>query len=84
MQRESALLVAPMQQERGDQSDDWLTPLDVDRVFRISENTQAVWRSTNRYGFRDLVVKAGWSVRYRRRDVEAWLESRRASNLEAQ
>lgn len=56
-----------------------LTPRDVEREYTISENTQAVWRSTNRYGFRGLVIKLGSGVRYRRADLERWLESRRAS-----
>ena len=59
-------------------SADLLTPRDVDQHYRIKEQTQAVWRCTNRYNFRDLVIKVGSNVRYRRGDLEAWLESRRA------
>lgn len=54
-----------------------ITPVDVLVDYRIPETTQAVWRCTNRYGFRDLVIKVGRSVRYRRDDFESWLESRR-------
>jgi len=57
---------------------DLITPLDVAAPpYEIPENTQAVWRSTNRYGFRELVIKLGSSVRYRRADLERWIESRR-------
>ena len=58
-----------------------LTPADVAREYTIPESTQAVWRSTNRYNFRDLVIKLGHGIRYRRRDVEAWLDSRRESAM---
>lgn len=54
-----------------------LTPRDVERDYTIPESTQAVWRSANRYGFRDLVIKLGSGVRYRRADLERWIESRR-------
>jgi hypothetical protein len=55
-----------------------LTPEEVEAPpYKIKRSTQAVWRSTNRYGFRDLVIKLGSSVRYRRSDLESWLESRR-------
>jgi len=54
-----------------------LSPLDVERIYGIPTNTQAIWRSSNRYGFAELVIKLGRSVRYRPRTFEAWLESRR-------
>ena len=54
-----------------------LAPADVARVYRIPETTQAVWRCVNRYDFRRLVLKAGRSVRYRRQELESWLEARR-------
>jgi len=60
-----------------------LTPRDVVQKYQILEGTQAVWRSTNRYGFRDLVIKLGSSVRYKRDDFDRWIESRRASEMEA-
>jgi len=52
-------------------------PAEIERELGIKESTQAVWRSTNRYGWRDLTIKVGRNVRYRRADVEAWLSSRR-------
>jgi hypothetical protein len=64
-------------EERLDTPADHLTPADFQRETRIEQSTQAVWRSTNRYGFRDLAIKVGRSVRYRRADIEAWLSSRK-------
>jgi hypothetical protein len=57
-----------------------MTPADVALEYGIAQNTQAVWRSTKRYGFHDLVIKVGSRVRYRRGDIERWLESRRQSD----
>lgn len=39
--------------------------------------TLQVWRSTGRYGI--PFVKIGRSVRYKRADLEAWIESRTRS-----
>ena len=61
---------------------DLLSPIDFEREYGTPETTQAVWRCTNRYGFRQLVIKVGANVRYRRADVERWLESRRATALD--
>jgi len=44
------------------------------RILDISPGTLAVWRSTGRYNLRFL--KVGRNVRYRRADLEAWLERR--------
>ncbi|MDS4056406.1 helix-turn-helix domain-containing protein [Accumulibacter sp.] len=44
------------------------------RILDISPGTLAVWRSTGRYNLRFL--KVGRNVRYRRADLEAWLEKR--------
>lgn len=56
--------------------DEFIDPAVIERELGIKEQTQAIWRSTNRYGWRDLTVKVGSKVRYRRADVERWLESR--------
>jgi hypothetical protein len=61
-----------------------LSPEDVERDYTIPQNTQAIWRCTNRYGFGDLVIKLGRGVRYRRSDFERWLESRRTTALAAE
>ena len=44
----------------------------------ISPGTLSVWRSTGRYAV--PFVKVGRRVRYRRTDLEAWLESRTRAN----
>ena len=41
------------------------------------KRTSYVWVSTNRYGFRDLVIKVGGRCKVKRSDFEEWLESRR-------
>ena len=56
---------------------DLIFPPDVEKDYDIPENTQAVWRCTNRYGWRDMTIKLGRRVAYRRSDIEHWLESRR-------
>jgi len=40
----------------------------------ISPGTLSVWRSVNRYGI--PYIKVGHRVRYRKSDLDAWLESR--------
>lgn len=54
-----------------------ISPEQVETDYGIAEQTQAVWRCTNRYGWRNLTIKLGRKVVYRRTDIEAWLESRR-------
>lgn len=55
--------------------DSLLTPQDVAAKLKISLHTLASWRrQTNRY---DLPwIEVGGSIRYRRADVEAWLDKR--------
>ena len=76
-------LARPEQSARGGDEPRLITPREVESDYRIPENTQAIWRCANRYGFRDLVIKVGRSVRYRRSGIEAWLESRRAAVQES-
>jgi hypothetical protein len=52
-------------------------PDQVEAEYGIRQQTQAVWRCTNRYGWRDLTIKLGRKVAYFRSDIESWLESRR-------
>ncbi len=54
-----------------------ISPAEVEQEFGILQQTQAVWRCANRYGWRDITVKLGRKVAYLRRDIEAWIESRR-------
>ncbi len=44
------------------------------RFLGNKPGTLAVWRSTGRYNL--PFIKVGRSVRYRRADLEAWLEKR--------
>lgn len=51
-----------------------LTPKEVETIYGISVQTQAVWRCTGRYNF--PYVKVGRNVRYRPEAIEVWLKSR--------
>lgn len=44
----------------------------------VAPGTLSVWRSTGRYKI--PFIKVGHLVRYRRTDLESWLESRTRSN----
>lgn len=51
-------------------------------MLDLSPGTLSVWRSTGRYSL--PFVKIGRNVRYRRADLQAWLEARvRASGATA-
>jgi transposase len=54
--------------------DELLSPRQIEAEFGIPTQTQANWRANQRYGW--PYTKVGRSVRTRRRDVEAWIESR--------
>lgn len=41
------------------------------------KGTLEVWKSTNRHGFREIVIMVGGRPRVRRADWERWLESRK-------
>jgi len=56
--------------------EDLLSPGEIESQYGINSTTQAVWRSTNRYGWRDLSIKVGRLVRMRRSVLEKWLDSR--------
>lgn len=47
-------------------------------LLNIAKGTLSVWRSTGRYSI--PFVKVGRRVRYRRSDLEAWLDVRTHSN----
>lgn len=47
-------------------------------VIDVTPGTLSVWRSTGRYKL--PFIKVGRKVRYRRADLEAWLEERTHSN----
>jgi hypothetical protein len=54
-----------------------ITPEDVAREYGIPVATQRVWKCHNRHGWADLTIKVGRSSRYRRADIEAWLQARK-------
>jgi hypothetical protein len=45
--------------------------------YKIPVPTQCSWFTLNRYDWRGIVIKRGVRVFVRRRDLEAWLDSRR-------
>jgi excisionase family DNA binding protein len=53
---------------------DLLTDREATQYLGLSEGTLAVWRCNGRYQIPFL--KVGAKVRYRRSDLDAWLESR--------
>ena len=61
--------------------DDLLTDAQVALMLGVSPKTLATWRSTGRYALPFLRI--GARIRYRRQDVNAWLESRRHGAPEA-
>ncbi len=54
-----------------------ITPEDVAREYGIPVATQRVWTCLNRYGWADLNIKVGRSIRYNRADIETWLQARK-------
>jgi hypothetical protein len=58
-------------------ADELLDPAAVEREATITPGTQRVWRTENRYGFRDITIFVGDKPMIRRRDLRRWLQSRR-------
>lgn len=54
---------------------DLLPESEAAKLLQVAPGTLSVWRSTKRYPL--PYIKVGRRVRYRRSDLEAWLESRR-------
>ena len=59
-------------------SDPLFTSPEAAEYIGVSESTIVVWRCTGRYKI--PFIKVGRLVRYRRSDLEAWLESRTLNN----
>jgi hypothetical protein len=57
---------------------DLLAEKEAAGVLEVAPGTLSVWRSTGRYAL--PFVKIGAKVRYRRGDLQRWLESRTRSN----
>ena len=56
---------------------DLLTDEQATEFLQVAPGTLAVWRATKRHGLPYL--KLGRSVRYRKADLEKWLQSRTVS-----
>ena len=59
-------------------SRDLLDERQAAEAINITPGTLSVWRSTGRYNL--PFIKVGRKVRYRRADLEAWLDSRTHAN----
>jgi excisionase family DNA binding protein len=57
-----------------------LTPTEAADYVAMKVETLAVWRCTGRHGL--PYIKVGAAIRYRRSDLDAWLESRTVGKLE--
>lgn len=70
-------LVSMMRQPPGDvpglTPEALMTPQQAAQVLGLSVKTLATWRSTGRHAL--PFIRCGGRVRYRRSDVNAWLES---------
>jgi len=55
-----------------------LTPPEAAAHIGVTENTLSVWRCVGRYEI--PFVKVGRLVRYKRTDLEAWIEKRTRSS----
>lgn len=51
-----------------------LTPAEAAAYLNVQTQTLAVWRCTGRYDI--PFVRVGHNIRYRRADLDAWLERR--------
>lgn len=60
------------------QSAELLSEKEAAKTLCLATNTLQVWRSTGRYGL--PFIKIGSKVRYRREDLQKWLEDRTRSN----
>ena len=59
---------------KNNSSDLLLPPPEAAAYIGVTENTLSVWRCVGRYAI--PFIKVGRLVRYRRSDLDAWLESR--------
>lgn len=59
-------------------SNDLLDEVSAAAVLAVTPGTLAVWRCTGRYNL--PFIKVGRKVRYRRTDLDAWLEARTRTN----
>ena len=57
---------------------DLLDQNEAAQLLHVTPGTLSVWRSTGRYSI--PFVKVGRSVRYRRSDLNSWIDSRTQTN----
>ena len=57
---------------------DLLDQNEAAQLLHVTPGTLSVWRSTGRYSI--PFVKVGRSVRYRRSDLNSWIDSRTQAN----
>ncbi|WP_406462337.1 helix-turn-helix domain-containing protein [Streptomyces sp. NBC_01622] len=76
--RKLALTSAGMPQDAGS-PDDWLTPAEVGHITRLTTSTlkDKRWRGTGPK-FTKLSPGRGGRIRYRRADVDAWINGERS------
>ena len=55
-------------------TDSLLTPSEAAAYIGVTENTLSVWRCVGRYNIQ--FVKVGRLVKYRKQDLDSWIESR--------
>lgn len=55
-------------------NDKLLTPKEASTYLGVKENSLAVWRLTKRYNLQ--FIKIGRLVKYRKSDLDSWIESR--------
>jgi len=53
---------------------DWLTRVEAAEYLGVTAGTLAVWACTQRHGLK--FYRVGGAVRYKRSDLNEWLESR--------
>ena len=65
----------------GPPTPDLLARAEAAAYLGLKPQTLAVWALTGRYGL--PVTQSGRNVRYRRRDLDAWLDSRTVGGMDA-
>ena len=61
--------------------DERLTPEEAAEYLGVKTQTLAAWRSSGRYELR--FIRAGRCIRYRKSDLDAWMERRSATSVAA-
>lgn len=59
-------------------ADNLLSPMEASLLLGVSIDTLSVWRCTGRYNL--PFVKVGRLVKYRKKDIDIWLEKRARIN----